>query len=132
MKDETMQNANIKSQKILILEDTQDILELLTDWLSSLGYEVAAYATVTDIISLTKEMQPDLVLLDYLLGGINGGEYCAQLKKHPDTKHIPVIMLSAHQRVIDSLGHYGWDAFVAKPFDLEELAEQISHLISLK
>lgn len=119
-------------QKILILEDTQDVLDLLTDWLTSIGYEVAAYTTVMDIIALAKETQPDLVLLDYLLGGINGGEYCAQLKKHTYTNHIPVIMLSAHQRVIDSLGHYGWDAFVAKPFDLEDLAVQISQLMETK
>ncbi|WP_413666731.1 response regulator [Mucilaginibacter sp. Mucisp86] len=117
-------------KKILILEDNQDILEILSEWFTTAGYEVAAYDTVTDIIALTEAHQPDLVLLDYLLGGINGGEYCAQLKKHRTTGHIPVIMLSAHQRVIDSLGHYGWDAFVAKPFDLECLTKQIDSLIS--
>ena len=116
-------------KKILILEDNADIVELLTDWLTSQGYEIAAYEAVDDIIRLAKKIQPDLVLLDYLLGGVNGGEYCAELKKHPETLHIPVIMLSAHQRVIDSLGHYGWDAFVAKPFDLEDLVVQINGLV---
>lgn len=79
---------------------------------------------------MTQELKPDPVMLDYLLGDINGGEYCVQLKKEARTKHLPVIMLSAHQRVIDSLGHYGWDAFVAKPFDLKDLAQQINSMLS--
>jgi CheY-like chemotaxis protein len=87
------------------------------------------YTSVTEIIALAEETQPDLVLLDYLLGGINDGEYCHQLKHHPHTGHIPVIMLSAYQRVIESLGDYGWDAFVAKPFDLEQLARQTERLL---
>ena len=125
-----MENALTETtKKILILEDNPDILEILTDWLTSIGYQVAAYSTVNDIIELAEETKPDLVLLDYLLGGINGGEYCSQLKKNAKTGHILVVMLSAHQRVIDSLGHYGWDAFVPKPFDLEYLAAQINMLI---
>ena len=125
----TINNGSEALKRILILEDNQDILEMLTEWLTSIGYEVAAYHSVTDIVSLVEENRPDLIMLDYLLGGINGGEYCSQLKKNQKTKHIPIIMLSAHQRVIDSLGHYGWDAFVAKPFDIEELAQQINTLI---
>ncbi|UOE50948.1 response regulator [Mucilaginibacter sp. SMC90] len=114
--------------KILILEDNADITEVLTDWLSAISYEVITCQQVDDIVKLAEEVRPNLVLLDYLLGGINGGEYCAQLKKNGGTQHIPVIMLSAHQRVIESLGHYGWDAFIAKPFDLAELASKISEL----
>ncbi|MBL4675537.1 MAG: response regulator [Mucilaginibacter sp.] len=112
-------------KKILILEDNQEIIDILTDWLGSLGYEIAAYTTLSDIIALAQELKPDLVMLDYFIGDINGGEYCHQLKHNPLTRHLSVIMLSAHQRVIDSLGHYGWDAFVAKPFDLEDLARRI-------
>ena len=124
-----MDNAIKKNKKILIVEDNQDILDILTDWLSSIGYETAGYNAVIDIISLVGEIKPDLIILDYLVGEINGGEFCHQLKHDPHTKHLPVIMLSAHQRVIDSLGHYGWDAFIAKPFDLEELAQQIVILL---
>ena len=115
----------IMRKKILILEDNQEIIDILTDWLGSLGYEIAAYTTLSDIIALAQELKPDLVMLDYFIGDINGGEYCHQLKHNPLTRHLSVIMLSAHQRVIDSLGHYGWDAFVAKPFDLEDLARRI-------
>lgn len=116
-------------KKILILEDNLEITELLTEWLSSFNYEICSFQQVDDIIKLTEEIGPDLIIVDYLLGGINGGEYCAQLKKHSGTKLIPVLMLSAHQRVIESLGHYGWDAFMAKPFDLEELVLKVRSLI---
>lgn len=118
----------VPRKKILIIEDNEDILEVLTDWLRTIDYDVAAHRQVHNIITLAEQVRPDLVLLDYILEGINGGEYCVQLKKNPKTQHLPVIMLSAHQRMIDSLGHYGWDAFVAKPFDLNELAEHIHQL----
>lgn len=120
------------TQKILILEDQQDLRELLTDWLITLDYQVSAFDQTDHIIHLATQTNPDLVILDYILDGINGGEYCHQLKHHPQTRDIPVLMLSAHQRVIDSLGHYGWDAFVAKPFDLDDLGHQIRTLLESK
>ncbi|QQL49945.1 response regulator [Mucilaginibacter ginkgonis] len=118
------------SKKILILEDNGDIIELLKEFLPPLGYEVIAFNSVTDIITIIKENKPSIVIIDYLLGSINGGEYCAQIKKNKETEDIPVIMLSGHQRVIESLGNYGWNSFIAKPFDLDELAIEIKKLLN--
>ena len=121
----------LRRSRILILDDNDDILEMLRELLTNEGYEVKTFTSVSDIIQLTEETKPSLVLLDYLLAGINGGEYCHQLKKHPLTSHIPIIMLSAHQRVIESLGNYGWDAFIAKPFDVDSLTATISELLKV-
>jgi CheY-like chemotaxis protein len=60
---------------------------------------------------------------------INGGELCAQIKKNPATQPIPVILLSAHSRVLDSLGHYSYDEFIAKPFDVNAFLKTIQKYI---
>ena len=112
-------------KKILVVDDHQDILDLMKEILEPQGYKVTTLAYVDDIFEEIKNLSPDIILLDFLLSGINGGEFCAQIKKNPQTKHIPVIFLSAHARVLDSLGHYGYDDFIAKPFDIVQLLETI-------
>ena len=107
------------SQKILIVEDDVEILGLLKDLLEDEGYEVAALNYTDSITKSIGEHQPDLVMLDFLLAGINGGELCHEIKMNPETTHLPVIMASAFPRVLDSLGNYGSDAFLPKPFDVE-------------
>lgn len=110
---------------ILILDDTQDILDALQQALTDEGYEVTTYSYCDDILQVVKQHQPNLVLLDYLLFGINGGELCHQIKTNPLTSHIPVILMSGYPRVLESLGTYGSDAFIAKPFDLKVLFSTI-------
>lgn len=111
--------------KILIVDDQQDILDLMKDLLEPEGYQVITLMEVEDIFAEIENNQPDVILLDFLLSGINGGEFCAQIKKNPKTQHIPVIFLSAHSRVIESLGHYGYDDFIAKPFDINDVLATI-------
>lgn len=109
------------SKKILILDDSEDILELMRDVLEMEGYEVETLNYTNDICKAAMEFNADLVILDYILFGINGGELCHMLKTNPVTAHIPVVMVSAYPRVLESLGSYGSDAFVAKPFDLIDI-----------
>ena len=108
-------------KKILVIDDNDDILDLVREVLETNNYEAICLNSSDNIIKSVTELQPDLVITDYILTGINGGEFCAEIKKNPTTKHLPVIILSAHSRVIESLGHYGQDAFVSKPFDIGEL-----------
>lgn len=117
------------SKKILILDDNHDIVEMIKEAMLSEGYVAEGITNTEDIISTIKYYSPDLVLMDYLLSGINGGELCHQIKSHPETAHIPVILLSAHPRVLLSLGNYGSDAFIAKPFSLEELTNCVKDLL---
>ncbi|MCR8557273.1 response regulator [Mucilaginibacter sp. BJC16-A38] len=113
------------SNKILIVEDDHDILGILTDVLQQDGYEVTALNYTDSIINSITQHQPDLVLLDFLLAGINGGELCHEIKMHKEYGGLPVIMLSAFPRVLDSLGNYGSDAFIAKPFDIAVLLRKV-------
>jgi CheY-like chemotaxis protein len=120
-----------RNRKVLIVDDHQDILDLLTEILEQEGYYVVTLKQVEDIFAEIETNQPDIILLDFLLSGINGGEFCALIKKNPETRHIPVILLSAHSRVIQSLGHYGYDDFISKPFDIADISKTISkHLIT--
>lgn len=115
------------SKNILIVDDQNDILDLLKEILELEGYQVTALSYTEDIIGSVIKYQPELVMLDFLLAGVNGGELCHQLKTNPMSAHIPVIMLSGYPRVLESLGNYGADAFIAKPFDLEHLTQTVKH-----
>ena len=117
------QPTNLKkmSIRILIIEDDDDILNLLKEVLENEGFEVSGLNYTESIIKSIAKHEPELVILDFLLPGINGGELCHEIKTWPATALLPVILLSAFPRVIQSLGDYGSDAFVAKPFDVNEL-----------
>ncbi|SDT45481.1 two-component system, cell cycle response regulator [Mucilaginibacter mallensis] len=117
------------SRNIMIVDDHIDTLDLLKEALEQEGYAVTALSYTEDIIKSVNQHQPDLVMLDFLLAGINGGEHCHHLKVNPLTSHIPIIMLSGYPRVLESLGNYGADVFIAKPFDLTHLTTTVKHLL---
>lgn len=114
---------------LLILDDNEDILEVLKELFLDEGYQVTGLAASENIITTVQETNPDLIITDYILNGINGGEYCHQIKTNPSTAHIPVIILSAYPMVLDSLGNYGADAIVPKPFDVQQLSNLVKNLL---
>ncbi len=118
------------NKKILLIENDEQLNEMLTELLALEGCVVRSEADTSDILKLTDIFKPDLVILDYLLPGINGGELCSQIKRCPYTKHIPVILYSAYDKVIQSLGNYGCDAFIPKPFDIDYFLNEIKKLIA--
>jgi CheY-like chemotaxis protein len=115
-------------KKILVIDNDPAILDIVQEIFTYEGFEVVGVEETQDIGKLVKATDPQLVLIDYLLNGINGGELCHQIKTSPDTD-IPVILFSAYPRVFNSLGNYGCDAFIAKPFDLDDLISQVTLLI---
>lgn len=110
-----------------MIDDQSDTLDLLKEAMEMEGYTVTALGYTDDIIGSIIRYQPNLVMLDFLLAGINGGELCHQVKTNNLSAHIPVIMLSGYPRVLESLGNYGADAFIAKPFDLNHLIETVKY-----
>lgn len=117
-----------KDLNILLVEDDESLTEILTELFNDEGYEVRCMKESEDILPLIGQFRPDLVLLDYVLPKVNGGELCSQIKKHRDFCSIPVIIYSAFSRVLLSLGDYGCDVFMEKPFDLNELLRKIEKL----
>jgi DNA-binding response OmpR family regulator len=118
------------SKKILILDDNQDILEIVHETLSYENFDVRSISNGEEVMAAMTEFTPDLVILDYRVAGINGGDLCKQIKCHPLYKDVPVIIFSAYINHDDELLGYGCDAIINKPFDLTELVEKVNGLIS--
>jgi len=117
----------MESGKIIIIEDEVDILEVIEHNLSREGYEVI---TVTDgnegLVRVKKEL-PSLVVLDIMLPGLDGIEICRELKQDSETRHIPIIMVSAkgeESDIVLGLG-LGADDYVTKPFSPRELTGRV-------
>jgi len=118
------------TKKILIVENDESLLGVFEDLFGYEGFNVQSHQDSDDIFELVAGFKPDIVLLDYMLPGINGGELCAQLKREPETQHIPVIICSAYAPVILSLGSYGCNAFISKPFDMKDLLFKVRECLA--
>ena len=119
-------------KRILIVDDEPDILEFL-----QIIFEEAGFLAVTTekgdyLEKLHQGAMPDLVLLDMLLSGRDGREIVRQLKSNGKTKHVPVIMFSAHPSAEKTAREAGADDFVEKPFDIDVLLQKVERLISAK
>lgn len=116
--------------KLLLIDDDENMLDAMESTLTYYGYQVVTSSFTDDIFALVKMHQPDLVIIDYLMTGANGGEMCSALKRNESTQALPVIIVSAYDRIIQSLGTYGSDAFVSKPFDMKHLLNVIQMTLS--
>ncbi|WP_207532440.1 response regulator [Desertivirga arenae] len=105
-------------KRVLIIDDDRFISDMLSEMLSDEKFEVKILSDSDNIVADVKDFNPDIILLDYILPRRNGGELCHEVKANTSTSEIPVIMLSAYPKVLKSLGNYGADSFVEKPFDL--------------
>ena len=117
--------------KLLIIDDDEDISAMLYLLLRK-DFEVAVVTKSEDIFPKIKNFQPDIILLDVFLTGYDGRVICKQLKFHPDSKHIPVIMVSGHDDVSETVGQYGADDFIQKPFEGEALLAKINDQLKVK
>ena len=117
-------------KRILVIDNDQDILEAVDAALTMENYSVETSPIVEDIFEMIHDKNPDLILIDYLLYGINGGELCHMIKTEPSTSHLPVIIFSGYPKVIQSLGTYECDAFISKPFELDAFMATIKECLS--
>ncbi|HYK84617.1 MAG TPA: response regulator [Ktedonobacteraceae bacterium] len=113
-------------KKILVVDDEPDILEFLQVILEEEGYAVITTDKGEYVEALNNGGLPDLILLDMLLSGKDGREIVKQLKSQEKTKHIPVIMFSAHPSAEETARKAGADDFLAKPFEMDQLLEKIT------
>lgn len=120
-----MQN---KKQRILIADDDPAILDVLTLFLQDCGYEVVTTLDGKEVPTLV-ETTPDLLLLDIWMSGSNGHDLCAQLKRQQETRHLPIVLISANKETELLARAAGADAFLSKPFDLGVLLDTIERAI---
>jgi twitching motility two-component system response regulator PilH len=121
-------------QKILVVDDTKSIRDIVAYLLRTQGFEVAEAADGLDAQKKVEADPPDLVVLDAMLPKKTGFELCAELKKDERTRKIPILMLTALTRDTGKTDEY-WreksqaDDFMSKPFRATELVERIVKLL---
>lgn len=116
-------------KRILIVDDNNDILWVVEIILKRYGFEVISTLRGEEVLSKSREFHPDLILLDVFLSGVDGIDVCNSLKANPETKDIPVIMISAHTNFKEIQKFCKADDFISKPFDANELVRKIKHYI---
>jgi CheY-like chemotaxis protein len=118
--------------RILIVEDNPDILELYSIMLGHDNYEILGKNRGEEIESVIGNFSPDVIVLDMLLAGLDGLDVCKQVKNDPSTRHIPVIMVSAHASGLERSAEAGAEFFIAKPFKMATFLDTISRAINLR
>jgi len=119
----------LRTKKIFIADDDEAIVDATSMMLEMVGYEVSYTLNGANIQSAISK-KPDLVLLDIWMSGIDGRDVCKAIKANPQTKDIPVLMLSASRDIRESALESGADDFLAKPFDMNVLLNKIDVLLN--
>ena len=104
------------SRKIVIIEDDPDVLRIYTDVLTEKGYEIARISNSSEALSLLKQHPPRLILLDIMIpGSVNGIELLGQIKKDPNLKKIPIIVLTNLDTEEKIARELGANEYLVKP-----------------
>ena len=116
---------------ILIVEDEEPLQVLLSYNLEAEGYSVRATAHGEEAGRLVAEERPDLVILDWMLPGVSGIEVCRMLRSKPDTRDIPIVMLTARGEEAERVRGLstGADDYVVKPFSVPELMARVRSIL---
>ncbi|WP_184547226.1 response regulator [Mucilaginibacter sp. FT3.2] len=119
------------SKKILILDDDNDILEILSLLLIDSGYQIKTLSCGETVFEDIKNFQPDLILMDVMLAGMDGRSICRDIKENDLTSFLPVILISGTHDLAQSLNLPGApNDFVAKPFDIYYLLNKIEQQLA--
>ncbi|NUN03910.1 MAG: response regulator transcription factor [Bryobacteraceae bacterium] len=117
------------SQTILLIDDDQTLLELLSGHLATAGYRPLAASDSLSGLCLAAETQPDLVVLDVMMPSMDGWEICRRLR---EKYTVPIIMLTARGEEVDKLRGFrlGVDDYVTKPFSFAELTARVGAVLA--
>jgi two-component system phosphate regulon response regulator PhoB len=122
---------NNKAPLILVVEDENALVTLLRYNLEREGFQVIEAGDGEEALLLAREQRPDLILLDWMLPLLSGIEVCRQLRRLPETRSVPIIMLTARGEEGDKLRGLdsGADDYVTKPFSPSELIARVRAVI---
>ncbi|MGQ0508951.1 MAG: response regulator, partial [Myxococcaceae bacterium] len=117
--------------QVLIVEDERDLAQLIEFNLKQAGHAVRVANTAEDALARTRELPPDLVLLDVMLPDLSGVEICRILKSNPKTRSALVMMLTAKGEEDQRVAGFeaGADDYVTKPFSVRELALRVKAIL---
>jgi len=112
-------------KKIFVVENDPSILEIVTSLLTDEGYEVKALINEDGIFDEIEDFKPHVILLDIVRPTERGTLICRTLKADKKTKHIPVIVLSTHSKMVETVKNVCADEVIPKPFDICNLLDTI-------
>lgn len=108
---------------VLVVDDEASLRGLLTELLEEAGYAVLAAENGIAALDLLRRERPAVVLTDYTMPGLDGPGLIRRMRSEPETRHIPIITMSATRPARESLGDV---AFIEKPFDVDDVLEAIA------
>jgi two-component system, OmpR family, response regulator len=119
----------VSDAKLLVVDDEPNIVELLSASLRFAGFEVATARSGTEAVRKAEEFQPDLLVLDVMMPGMDGFDVVRRLRS--DGRHVPVLFLTARDSTEDKITGLtlGGDDYVTKPFSLEEVIARIRAIL---
>ena len=123
--------ADQSSSLVLVIDDEENIIDLITLGLKYEGFEVEAASEGEEGIAAAQRINPVFIILDWMLPDMNGLEVCRRLRVNPTTREIPILMLTAKGEVdsrIEGL-NTGADDYLTKPFNFEELVARIRAIL---
>ena len=117
--------------RVLIIEDSADIAELIKHYLDRAGYDTVIHGSGRDGLVAARQSPPDLVILDVMLPGMDGMQVCQALRAEPTTSGLPILMLTARGEEADRVRglELGADDYVTKPFSPKELVARVAALL---
>ena len=115
----------MQKHKILVCDDDDGILDMLSMVLNNKGYDVITVIHSVNIYDKLDEVKPDLLLLDLWMPKLNGEEILKTLKEKTDTKMLPVVIMSASRDGAEVAKRFGADDYLEKPFDIKKLVTKI-------
>jgi DNA-binding response OmpR family regulator len=116
--------------KLLILDDSADLLEALKYILEHIGYKVKALASADNIYTEINEFQPDLLILDIFVNGEDGREICKHLRKSGENKDLRILVFSSYTKTLEDYKSYYADGYIEKPFELKNLVDKITLVLN--
>lgn len=116
--------------KILIIDDSATGIHQLSSILNKNGYEVLSCSSAEEGLNALKSEQPDVVLMDIVMPGMNGFQATREITQNPETKHIPVIIVTIKDQETDKIWgrRQGAKAYLTKPVSEQQLLTAISQV----
>ena len=118
-------------QKVLVIDDEENIIEFIKLGLRYEGFQVESAPDGEQGIVAAQRIDPELIILDVMMPGIDGIEVCQRLRNNPTTRDIPILMLTAKDEVRDRITGLdaGADDYLTKPFDFDEMLARIRAIL---
>ena len=131
---DAQERERLASSKVLAVDDNPQNLELLVAYLDTIGCQVMTAQDGVDGLEKVQQFKPDLILLDVMMPRMSGFEACRKLKSAPETRDIPIVMVTALNELgdIERGVECGTDDFITKPVNRLELITRVKSLLRVR